>query len=117
VHGLYAAIATSSDPGMLLTPSRHGAALDLLALLYATAAAFLALSLLDAHPAKDGRQRWIRRVLAALPLGLAVLLVNWIGFAAVGAAPIAPGPARWPASPRWTSASAATASTSSPRCR
>lgn len=93
MHGLYAAIATSSDPGMLLTPSRHGAALDLLALLYATAAAFLALSLLDAHPAKDGRQRWIRRVLAALPLGLAVLLVNWIGFAAVGAAPIAPGPA------------------------
>jgi diguanylate cyclase len=90
VHGLYAAIASSSTSEVVLSPSRHGAALDLLALLYATAAAFLALALLDAQPPKGLRQRWQRRLLAALPLALAALLVNWIGFAAVGVAPLAP---------------------------
>lgn len=89
MYDLYAAIGSGSEAA-LLTPSRHGAALDLLALLYATASAFLALSLLDPHPPKSAHRRWLRRGIAAVPLALSALLVNWIGFAALGAGTLAP---------------------------
>jgi len=77
-------LSASRTVSALLLPSRHATLIELCSLAYAFTAVFVGLSILDPQPGKTARKRWLRRLVASLPLALAAALVPALGLAALG---------------------------------